>query len=82
MALTIGMAVVAEVRTKSATSSTDSHDPVMAMENGRYYVFCIGMGIDMLSSDDSMKTWHRKAAPLDPTPQWVCEYVPAYKGHT
>lgn len=81
-ALTIGMSVVAEVRTKSATSSTDSHDPVMAMENGRYYVFCTGMGIDMLSSDDSMKTWRREVAPLNPTPQWVCEYVPAYKGHT
>lgn len=72
----------AEAQHQFDPSNPDSHDPVMAMENGRYYIFSTGMGLDMLSSDDSMKTWHREDAPLNPTPQWATEYVPAYKGHT
>ncbi len=59
----------------------DVHDPVMAYENGRYYLFNTGMGISMLSSDD-LKTWHREKNVLDPAPEWAKEPVPAYRGHT
>jgi len=81
-ALTVANVIAAEVHIQPGLTNPDSHDPVMAEENGRYYVFCTGMGIDMLSSDDSMKTWHREAGPLNPMPQWATEYVPAYTGHT
>lgn len=59
----------------------DVHDPVMAFENGRYYLFNTGMGISMLSSDD-LKTWKMEKRVLDPAPEWAKEPVPAYKGHT
>lgn len=59
----------------------DVHDPVMAYEDGKYYMFTTGFGIGMLSSDD-MKTWKQEKAPLNPIPAWAHELVPAYKGHT
>lgn len=59
----------------------DVHDPVMAKENDRYYMFTTGWGIGMMSSDD-MKTWKEEKAPLDPIPEWAMTPVPAYKGHT
>ncbi|MBQ7156235.1 MAG: family 43 glycosylhydrolase [Bacteroidaceae bacterium] len=42
------------------SSDPNVHDPVMARENGKYYIFSTGMGIDVLSSDD-MKNWTREA---------------------
>lgn len=62
-------------------SYPDVHDPVMAYENGRYYMFTTGFGIGMLSSAD-LKTWRQEKAPLDPVPAWAKVPVPAYKGHT
>lgn len=59
----------------------DVHDPVMAQENGVYYMFTTGMGIGMMSSTD-LKEWKQEKAPLDPIPTWAMEPVPAYKGHT
>ena len=59
----------------------DVHDPVMAYENGRYYMFTTGFGIGMMSSDD-MIHWKPEKAPLDPIPAWAHELVPAYNGHT
>ena len=59
----------------------DVHDPVMAYEDGRYYIFTTGFGIGMMSSAD-MKTWRPEKAPLDPIPSWASTPVPAYKGHT
>lgn len=59
----------------------DVHDPVMAVENGKYYLFNTGWGIGMLSSDD-LTTWKEEPSPLNPIPEWAMEPVPAYKGHT
>ncbi len=59
----------------------DVHDPVLAFENGRYYMFTTGFGIGMMSSTD-MRGWQREKAPLDPIPQWTRDLVPAYNGHT
>lgn len=64
-----------------ATKELPMHDPVMAFDNGRYYIYSTGMGIDVHSSDD-MKTWRREPSPLRPFPEWPLEYVPTYKGHT
>lgn len=60
----------------------DVHDPVLAYENGKYYMFTTGMGVSMLSSADGMKTWRLEKPVLDPIPTWTNEPVPAYKGHT
>lgn len=59
----------------------DVHDPVMAYEDGRYYIFNTGMGIGMLSSDD-LKTWRQEKSVLDAALEWAKMQVPAYKGHT
>ncbi|MDE5872030.1 MAG: family 43 glycosylhydrolase [Muribaculaceae bacterium] len=63
------------------TENLPMHDPVMAFDKGRYYIYSTGMGIDVHSSSD-MKTWRREQSPLLPFPEWPLEYVPTYKGHT
>lgn len=63
-------------------ANPDVHDPVLAYEDGRYYMFTTGMGVSMLSSDDGMKTWKLEKPVLDPIPAWAQQAVPAYKGHT
>lgn len=60
----------------------DVHDPVMAYEDGVYYMFTTGMGVGVLASADSMKTWKQMPSVLDPIPAWAQQLVPAYKGHT
>lgn len=62
-------------------TNPDVHDPVMAYEDGVYYMFTTGFGIGMMSSAD-LKTWKPEKAPLDPIPEWAKTPVPAYKGHT
>lgn len=57
------------------------HDPVMAYEDGTYYMFTTGMGVGVMSSKD-LKSWKFEKAPLSPIPTWPKEYVPAYGGHT
>lgn len=57
------------------------HDPVMAYEDGRYYLFNTGVGIGVISSAD-LKTWRQERNVLDPIPEWAKTEVPAYKGHT
>ena len=59
----------------------DVHDPVMAYENGTYYLFMTGWGVGVLSSED-MKTWKREPNVFEKAPQWAVETVPGYKGHT
>lgn len=59
----------------------DVHDPVLAYEDGKYYMFTTGFGVGMMSSPD-LKTWKPEKAPLDPIPEWPKTPVPAYGGHT
>lgn len=59
----------------------NTHDPVMACEDGVYYIYSTGMGIGVISSPD-MINWERRGGVLQPIPQWAMDSVPAYKGHT
>lgn len=59
----------------------DVHDPVMAYEDGKYYMFTTGYGVGMMSSPDMIE-WKPEKAPLDPIPEWPKKPVPAYGGHT
>jgi len=58
----------------------DIHDPVMAVgEDGRYYVFATGGGINVLSSAD-LKIWQQEK-PVHPAPiAWAKDTVPGYMG--
>lgn len=57
------------------------HDPVMAYENGKYYIFATGNGIQVMSSTD-MKTWSPEKPVFDKAPQWATELIKGYWGHT
>ncbi len=56
------------------------HDPVMAEENGTYYVFNTGRGIQVLASPD-MKEWTRLKPVFENTPAWVMEVIPEFDGN-
>ncbi len=63
------------------SKNPDVHDPVMAYEDGVYYMFTTGFGIGMMSSTD-LVNWKEEKAPLDPIPEWPKTPVPGYGGHT
>ena len=66
------------------TSYPDVHDPVMAVgEDGRYYVFSTGMGIQVMSSADLLE-WRpeRPVFGRDEIPAWATDSVQGYHGHT
>jgi arabinan endo-1,5-alpha-L-arabinosidase len=56
------------------------HDPVMAEENGTYYLFCTGRGISVYSSED-MKEWEREKPVFNEPPEWAVNAVPGFRGH-
>lgn len=68
-------------RPKFDPENPDVHDPVLACEDGIYYMFTTGVGIGMMSSSD-LSIWQQEEAPLAPIPAWPVEFVPTYKGHT
>lgn len=61
------------------------HDPVIAKgEDGRYYMFSTGMGINVMSSDD-LNAWKKEQPVFDVMtgiPLWAKDSVPGYRGHT
>lgn len=64
------------------SSDPDVHDPVMAQgEDGRYYIFSTGMGIDVMSSDD-LKHWRHENHVFQDIPRWAMDTVKGYHGHT
>ncbi len=57
------------------------HDPVMAYENGVYYVFSTGMGIQQMHSRD-MQEWTVEAHPaLRPMAAWTHDSVASFRSH-
>ena len=59
----------------------DVHDPVLAFENGTYYVFSTGFNVGSMTSKD-LKTWKPGRSVLPETPQWAVEQIRGYRGHT
>lgn len=64
----------------SVAQSIRVHDPVMAEQNGKYYLFCTGWGISVWSSTD-MKEWEREKPVFSQPPEWAVEEVKDFKGH-
>lgn len=52
-----------------------AHDPVIAKENGVYYVFSTGPGISVKTSRD-LKTWSPDSRVLNPVPAWTAKTIP------
>lgn len=69
---------------KSFPFTTDTpmvHDPVMAFENGRYYLYCTGMGIQQMSSSD-LRSWNvERDCVLVDIPLWTHDSVPGFESH-
>lgn len=57
------------------------HDPVMAYDNGRYYIYQTGMNIGVMSSAD-LKTWKEEPSVLKESPRWAMDSINGYRGHT
>lgn len=58
----------------------NTHDPVMAKENGTYYLFATGMGISVMSSTD-MRVWKFEKPVFAAPPTWTTEALPGFRGH-
>lgn len=57
------------------TDSPIVHDPVLAYENGTYYLFCTGMGVSCMSSKD-LKEWTVERSVFEQLPKWISEALP------
>lgn len=62
-------------------TNPDVHDPVMAYEDGKYYVFMTGVGVGSMTSPD-LQTWTEGPSLMPEIPQWAMDSVPGYRGHT
>ena len=59
------------------------HDPVMAHENGTYYLYCTGHGITQMTSQDRQHwTLSREGIlPNGKIPAWTHDSVPGFENH-
>jgi len=63
------------------TDTLMAHDPVMAYEDGTYYLLATGNGISWATSKDR-KTWTVQTTPfLRDIPQWTHDSVPGFRNH-
>jgi len=56
------------------------HDPVMAREGARYYLFSTGPGITVYSSTD-LTTWRAEGRVFKDGPAWATQAAPTFNGH-
>ena len=75
---------VAQPRHRHEIFKTDTmmvHDPVIAIEDGTYYLLSTGHGIQWATSTDR-KTWTVHPTPFIPEiPAWTHDSVPGFKSH-
>lgn len=63
------------------TDTLMAHDPVMAYEDGQYYLLATGMGIAWATSPDR-KTWTVQPTPfIKDIPAWTRDSVPGFRSH-
>lgn len=66
----------------AAQTPLATHDPVMARgEDGRYYLFSTGMGIQVMSSAD-LREWRFEPSVFAEAPQWARDSIPGFRSHT
>ena len=64
-----------------ATDTIMVHDPVMAFENGTYYLLSTGIGVSWATSKDR-KTWVvQPTSFIEHLPQWTRDSVPGFHNH-
>ena len=59
------------------------HDPVMAYENGKYYLYCTGHGITQMTSTDRKRWTIAPQGVLKNSgiPAWTHDSVPGFETH-
>ena len=63
------------------TESPMVHDPVMAYDDGVYYLYATGMGVQQMTSKDR-KTWTVSNTPvIRNIPEWTRDSVPGFGNH-
>lgn len=87
LALLGGSVATAHAQTASVTpivvDTPMVHDPVMAQENGTYYLFCTGHGITQMTSTDRHH-WTispEGVLPANAIPAWTHDSVPGFETH-
>ena len=68
-------------RTPFTTDTVMVHDPVMACEDGTYYLLSTGRGLNWATSVDR-KTWTVQSTPfIKEIPEWTHDSVPGFQNH-
>lgn len=67
-------------RGQNSLALIPAHDPVMAQQNGTYYMFCTGPGIAVWSSKDR-KNWTREKPIFAAAPTWATQAVPGFQNN-
>lgn len=78
---TVLLSCLMTVKAADGITSPFVHDPVLAYDGSRYYIYCTGQGIQVYSSADLNK-WRDEPSVFDAAPQWAMKMVPGYNGHT
>src|SRR5690606_966905 len=64
----------------SFAAPVEVHDPVMAKEGSKYYLFSTGPGISFYSSSD-MKSWKPEGRVFAGEPTWARKAAPTFNDH-
>lgn len=67
-------------QTGAPAGQVSIHDPVMARQDGTYYLFSTGPGITFYSSTD-LKTWRLRGRVFPADPAWAKQVSPNFNGH-
>jgi arabinan endo-1,5-alpha-L-arabinosidase len=78
--LNIAIATAAFTLTACHAKQIDVHDPVMAKDGNKYYVFSTGPGITFYSSTD-MTSWKPEGPVFLKQPTWAKKAAPSFDGH-
>lgn len=63
------------------TDTPMAHDPVMAFENGTYYLYCTGENIAQMTSSDRRHWTVGRQGALPEIPAWTRDSVPGFESH-
>jgi len=76
----LSMAAALAIAATSHAAQVEVHDPVMAKEGNKYYVFSTGPGITFYSSTN-MKDWKPEGRVFEGQPTWARSVAPSFDGH-
>jgi len=76
----LALCMLARADAAELQGDTAAHDPTLLIQDGHWFVFTTGRGLQRLVSGDAGKTWQRLAPVFSEAPAWWADAVPAHKG--